>query len=269
MKTGITTLVCGLLLAASGTVHADHKLLATDLLDAKKIELQAGYEFSYLQPAIVGNNGYSKTDHALLTSAGVGLGYGLQLDFALRQGISRRNLLASGVTSDDGAGDMSAAVSYKILGGEKKVPAVVAGLGLGFENAWHGNPGSATTNVTPFVAASYELGDGYVPYWMYRANFRSGGKSDSHELTVGIEKLLNRFITLDGKGAATFRTGSAESSSAEDYSFELGSYLQVAKNFYLLPSLAALQQSRRTIGTFKQQSVAGIKTGLSIYYYFE
>jgi len=118
------------------------------------------------------------------------------------------------------------------------------------------------------LAASYHLGSA-TPYAEYRANLRTKGEPDSHDLALGIEKELSHALTLDGKLTGSFTTSSADSGAAEDYAAEVAAYLQLRKNLYLLPSLAFLQQSRRSIGEFSQQSVAGFRGALALYYYFE
>ena len=269
MKTKIAGLACGILLAGASLAHAEHRLLVTDLLDYKQFELQTGYEYSVLQPSFFGGGSYRKIDYAAVTTAGAGLGHGLELDLSLRQVFQERDLEPSGVETRSGMGDFSATLDYRLPVAEASPLALVTGLGLKFDSAPQGSAGSGSTDLSPFLAASYRLGMGHLPYAEYRAILRNNGGADSHEVTVGLEKEVNRFATLDLKLIGSFDTATAERTSAEDFSYQAGAYLQLAKNFYLLPSLAGLQQSRRTIGEVHQQSVAGIKAALALYYYLE
>lgn len=269
MKRKFSALICGVLLLSAGAAHAEHKLLVTELLDAKQVEVQTGYEYSQLHTTLRNEGAFSKVDYGSRTTVGAGLGCGLQLDLSLRQVFQERDLEPSGVETHNGIGDLSAALSYRIRAAEKWHLALVTGLGIKFDSAGRGNAGSGTTDVSPYLAASYQLEGGYIPYASYRATLRNSGASDSHELTFGLEKEINKIVTLDCKGVASFGTGAAERSSAEDYTLEVGPYLNLGKNLYLIPSLAVLQQSRRTIGDIKEQSVAGIKTGLALYCYFD
>jgi outer membrane protein OmpA-like peptidoglycan-associated protein len=270
MKTIETLLIGGILLATASTACADHKLLITDVVGAKGAEVQTGYEYSSLRPTIVGGRKYSKIDSAFVTTGAVGIGHGFQLDLSLRQELHNQDLEPSGVADHSGAGRVSTGFRYRFNCSQNPQLALLTGIGFTFAGEGH-NPvtGDGSTDVSPFVAASYQMGSGYTPYALYRANLREKKwAGNSHEVALGVDKELSKTVTLGIKGAVAFGTGSPESSTTEDASFELNSYLRVAKNFYLIPSVAALQQSRRTIGDIRQQSVAGIKTGLALYYYF-
>ena len=270
MKTIKTLLISGILLVTAGAAYADHKLLVTDVLGAKEAEVQVGYEYSSLRPTIVGGGKYSKIDSAFVTTGAVGIGHGLQFDLSLREDMHNQDLESSGVVNHNGTGRVSTGFSYRLDYFQSPKLALLTGIGLTFAGEGH-NPvsGSGATAVSPFVAASYQVGSGYTPYAVYRANLRDRKwAGNSHEVALGVENELSKTVTVGAKAAVVFGTGSPESSTTEDGSFEINSHLRVANNLYLLSSVAALQQSRRTIGDIKQQSISGIKTGVALYYYF-
>jgi len=258
-----------LLLAAGRQAHAEHKLLVTDLLDAGQAELQTGYEYNVLHPTIKGVGSYSKSDDSATSSVGFGLGHGLQCDLTLRQVFKERGLTPAGVERRSGMGDLSAGLQYRFPWPAQVPFALVAGFEVGFNSAPRDGAGEGSTDFRPMLAASYHLGSGTTPYAQYRAHLRTKSAPDSHDLVLGVEKELSHAVTLDGKLTGSFATSGAELGSAEDYTAEVGAYLQVRKSLYLLPSLGFLQQSRRTIGDFRQQSVAGFRGALALYYYFE
>lgn len=269
MKQSSIFVALALLLAAAPPAHAEHKLLVTDLLDAGQAELQTGYEYSYLHPTIKNVGAYSKADDAQVSSLGFGLGHGLQLDLSLRQVFKERSLTPDGVERRSGMGDLSAGIQYRLPLPEQAPVAVVAGFAVGFDSAPREGAGERSTVFSPSLSASYHLGRGTTPYFGYHAHLRTKGEADSHGVVLGVEKEMNHFLTLDGKLSAELATSTPERSPAEDYAAELGAYLQLRKNLYLLPSGAFLQQSRRSIGEFLQQSVAGFRGALALYYYFD
>ncbi|GFO70064.1 hypothetical protein GMLC_36430 [Geomonas limicola] len=269
MKQGSILVALALLLAAAQPANAAHKLLVTDLLDTGQAELKTGYQFSFLRPTIKNVGSYSKADDTQVSSLGFGLGHGLQLDLSLRQVFKERSLTPDGVERRSGMGDLSAGLQYRYPLPEQAPLAVVAGFAVAFDSAPRDGAGERSTVFSPSLSASYRLGSGTIPYFDYHARLRTKGEADSHEVVLGVEKELNHVLTLDGKLSAEFATSADLRTPAEDYAAELGAYLQLRKNLYLLPSGAFLQQSRRSIGEFRQQSVAGFRGGLALYYYFD
>src|SRR5689334_8271708 len=76
----IVAVLLGVLLTAT-TVRAEHKLLITDVLEAKQIEVEAGYQYTKVNGKLNGLSTNSTTSSSPF-SLGVGLGYGLEVEAA-------------------------------------------------------------------------------------------------------------------------------------------------------------------------------------------
>lgn len=270
--------MAGLLLSATAA-HAEHKLLITDVLEQKQIEAQARFEYSHTEGDIrspAEGSGKLKTYNSeSLYSVGVGLGHGLEITASLPFIFSEREKLELGTEETeygkrDGFGDFALEAKYRLLGGEEEPFTLVTGLGLKFDTASQDDGGTGTTDVSPFIAASANLGNHYLPYAIYRATIRNHGEQDTHTISIGLEKELNHTVTLDAKIDANFNTSTSDMSANEDFVFELSSYIQVAHNLYLLPSVA---YTVATDATYKAEDLRlspadGFRGGLSLYYLF-
>ncbi|GLI37956.1 hypothetical protein KI811_05935 [Geobacter hydrogenophilus] len=270
--------VVGMLLSATAA-HAEHKLLITDVLEQKQMEAQARFEYSHTRGDIsspIDGSG-TRTTNTLESaySLGVGLGHGLEMTASIPFVFNERaktelSAVEAEFEKRDGFGDFALEAKYRLLGGEEEPFTLVTGLGLKFDTARKKDAGTGTTDVSPFIAASANLGHHYLPYASYRATIRNHDMQDTHTLSLGLEKELNHTVTLDAKIDANFNTSTSVMSANEDFVFEVSSYLQVAHNFYLIPSVAY------TVATDATDKAAelhlgpadGFRGGLSLYYLF-
>lgn len=267
----------GMMLSATPAL-AEHKLLVTDVLEPKQIEAQAAFEYSHgtanLTDPLVGSGKATMNSFESTYSLGVGLFHGLEVTASLPYVFSERTKVefgpAAAYEKRDGFGDFALEGKFRLLGGEEKPFTVVAGLGVKFETADKEDGGTGTADVSPFIAASANLGHHLNPYAIYRATIRNHEVQDTHTLTVGVEKKLNENLTVEGKIDANFNTASNELRANEDFAFELTSYVQVAHNFYLLPSVAYLVSTDVTnkATDTKLSSADGVRVGLSLYYLY-
>lgn len=268
----------GLLMTATAA-HAEHKLLITDVLEPKQVEMQALYEYSRIEgnlhdPA-EGTGKVKNYASEANFSAGVGVLPGLEITASIPYLFSERASVhfASGAGDTerrDGIGDFALEGKYRLLGGEEAPFTVVTGLDLKFDTAGINDGGTGTTDVSPFIAGSMNLPHHYTPYAVYRANLRSGDAPNTHTLSLGLEKEINHTFTLDAKIDANFNTSSSLVSSNEDFVFELTSYIQVAHNFYVLPSVAYLTATDQTLRATDTRITGqdGFRVGASLYYLF-
>lgn len=268
----------GLLLMATAA-HAEHKLLFTDVLEQKQIEGQARFEYSYargnISSPLDGSGTVTTNTVESAYSLGVGLGHGLELTASIPFVFTERAKTELAAVEPeyekrDGFGDFALEAKYRLLGGEEKPFTVVTGLGLKFDTARRQDAGTRTTDVSPFVAASANLGHHYVPYAIYRATIRNHDVQDTHTLSLGLEKELNHTVTLDGKIDANFNTAARDITANEDFSFEASSYVQVAHNFYLLPSVAYTVATNVTSKAkdLRVGPTDGFRGGISLYYLY-
>ncbi|MBJ6801124.1 hypothetical protein [Geomonas propionica] len=270
--------VLGGILMTTATAHAEHKLLVTDVLDKKQVEAQALFEYSHIKGDItdLGDHGKGTINAAeSLYSVGVGLGHGLEVSASLPYIFSEREKevidgVGAAQAKTDGFGDLALQAKYRLVGGEEAPYTVVAGLGLKFDTAGDSQAGTGTTDVSPFIAASANLGHHNTPYAIYRATIRNHDESDTHTISLGFEKELNHTVTIDAKVDANFNTATRDYTAYEDFTFEVASYLQMAHNFYLLPSVAYVvaTDSRSKDGEFRAGSADGFRAGFSLYYLF-
>ncbi|GFO66112.1 transporter [Geomonas paludis] len=270
--------VLGGILMTTATAHAEHKLLVTDVLDKKQVEAQALFEYSHTKGdvTILGESGKRTLNAAeSLYSVGVGLGHGLEVSASIPYVFSERDKLQmDGLDPEqerrDGFGDLALQAKYRLVGGEEAPYTVVAGLGVKFDTAGDSQAGTGTTDVSPFIAASANLGHHNTPYAIYRATIRNHDEYDTHTLSVGFEKELNHTVTIDAKVDANFNTATRDVTANEDFIFELSSYLQVAHNFYVLPSVAytVATDYRSKDGVARAGSADGYRAGFSLYYLF-
>jgi hypothetical protein len=268
----------GLLLMATAA-HAEHKLLVTDVLDQRQIEGEARFEYSHssgnISSPIDGLGTFATNAVESRYSLGIGLGHGLELSASIPFVFTERAKVELAAVEPvyekrDGVGDFALGAKYRLLGGEEKPFTVVAGLGLKFDTAGRGEAGTGTTDVSPFIAASAKFGHHNTPYAIYRATIRNHDVQDTHTLSLGIEKELNHTVTLDAKIDANFNTNSRDITANEDFAFEATSYIQVAHNFYLLPTVAYTVATNATSKTegLRVGPADGFRGGISLYFLY-
>lgn len=266
------------LVMAAGTARAEHKLLVTEILDAKQMEAQAKFEYTHLTRDLKAAVESGKVTSNLLESnysLGVGLGHGLEVTASIPYVMSERtkvelNGLEPEYEKRDGVGDFSFGGKYRLFDEEKEPFSLVAGLDMKFDTAGGGNAGTQTTDVSPYLAASKKLNPHFIPYGIYRATLRNNGGEDTHTVTAGAEAELNETVTLDARLDANFGTGTKLSTASEVYSFELASYLQLLHNFYLIPSVAVASGSpvdAKGVDA-RLDTPFAIRGGMSLYYLF-
>lgn len=266
------------LVMAAGTARAEHKLLVTEILDAKQMEAQAKFEYTHLTRDLKAAVESGKVTSNLLESnysLGVGLGHGLEVTASIPYVMSERtkvelNGLEPEYEKRDGVGDFSFGGKYRLFDEEKEPFSLVAGLDMKFDTAGGGNAGTQTTDVSPYLAASKKLNPHFIPYGIYRATLRNNGGEDTHTVTAGAEAELNETVTLDARLDANFGTGTKLSTASEVYSFELASYVQLLHNFYLIPSVAVASGSPvdAKSGDARLDTPFAIRGGMSLYYLF-
>ena len=277
MKKTVVAMV-GMLLTATAA-HAEHKLLFTNVLEQKQIEGQARFEYSHTRGNIdspVDGSGVRTTNAVESAySLGFGLGHGLEMTASIPFVFSERAKTEFAAVEPeyekrDGFGDVALEAKYRLLGGEEEPFTLVTGLGLKFDSARRKDAGTGTTDVSPFVAASANMGRHYIPYAIYRVTLRNHDVQDTHTLSLGVEKELNPTVTFDAKIDANFNTAARDITANEDFSFELTSYIQVAHNFYLLPSAAYTLATSATdkAGDLRLGPADGLRGGLSLYYLY-
>nr|WP_279342487.1 transporter [Geotalea sp. SG265] len=261
---------------AAGTAHAEHKLLVTDVLDAKELEGQATFEYAHSTRKIkeagetIGKE--RATEWASTYSLNVGLGHGLELDASIPYVFSERES-KTGFEPEkrDGVGDFSFGAKYALVKPEKEQPfGLVIGTDVKFDTAGPNNAGTQTTAVSPYIAGSQKVNEHLTPYAIYRATLQNNGGEDSHDLALGVEAEVNHNLTFDARFDAIFGTGTVEEKASERYRLELASYIQLFHNFYLIPAVSVVTGSPVDIRETKEQlgSPKTIAGAVSLYYLF-
>lgn len=277
-----------MLVVAVPAARAEHKLLITDVLEEKQLEGEATFEYLHqrgdLQDRVASANG-KRFVNVLESnySLGVGLGHGLEVTASIPYTLMERTKaefpgLEPEYEKRDGVGDFAFGGKYLLLGGEHERFALVTGLDLKFDTAGGNNAGTRSTDVSPYLAASTVIGEHVKPYAAYRATLRSGGLQDTHTLTLGAEAELNETVTLDLKFDAAFNTGADRNLSFsglpvngyQEYNVELGSYLQLVHNLYLIPTVRVILTSANDTKdeALHFASATGVGGGLSLYYLY-
>lgn len=280
MKKMILAVIGGMMLTATPAM-AEHKLLVTDVLDPLQVEAQAKFEYSntsfeYKVPYF-GSRAVERRVEAVESqySVGVGLGHGIEVTASIPYLIKEWAHTESSFTRNGGAeedasgfGDFAVQAKFRVLGGEKDRVTVVSGVGVKFDSG-SDEVGTHTTDVSPFIAGSVNLPNHHTPYAIYRATIRNHEAPDTHTVSVGLEKEFNHVVTLDAKIDSNFNTATSYTKAFEDFSFELTSYIQVAHNFYLLPTASyVVSTDAKSKDVPVRGSFDGFRGGLSLYYLF-
>ena|SRR6185369_2322762 len=279
MKKCIAVMVSALVLASTAA-QAEHKLLVTDVLGARQFEAQATMEYFRTQgsfdTATIGGRSVRNITESRY-SVGAGLGHGLEVNASLPYVHAENTKVqfnGSAFPSDydnrSGYGDLSLGAKYALIPEHSGPVALTAGLDLKLDSARRRDAGTGTTDISPFLAVSKDLGHHTTHYASYRTVFRNHDNGDQHILTLGVEKQFNEIFTLDVSVDADFVTASKRFSSAEVYEVEVGGYIQIARNLYVLPAVLAgvgsHAHNKGTIVTYGSPFVAG--GAVSLYYLF-
>lgn len=258
----------------TGVAHAEHKLLVTDVLKVGQVEAQANLEYSWARGNLSILDEPGKVKLRALESrftAGAGIGFGAEVAMSVPYLYFERERVDDPIGTEfgdrDGLGDLTVGIKKTVV--EVQGVQTVIGMDVKFDTASEAKGGTGTTDVQPYLALSKEMGHHLVPYAAYRAIIRNHDAADTHRLTLGFEKELNHTVTLDIKGEVSFNTSSELDGTAnQTYGLEAGSYLQLAPNFYLLPSVAVFSNTKSENGALQQKAISGFRPGIAAYYLF-
>ena len=237
------------MLLMSTTSHAEEKLLITDILEQKEVEIMA--RFSYVHQSINGDyephaplSRKTTNDVSWLTCVlDVGLGHGFQMGAAIPYAFSdeaETRFYVPGETTDfetDGFGDLSLRTRYQVFSERDKPFTLVGGLNVKLETASEDDWGLGATHISPYVALSSTIAQDIRPYAIYRATIRNHGQADTHAVTVGMEKELNERVGLDASFEIDLHTSSDRFSGYESYWFMLDTYIRICRDFYVIPGV--------------------------------
>jgi hypothetical protein len=280
MKKCIATMVSVLVLGSTAA-HAEHKLLITDVLDLRQFEAEATMEYSRSQVSFhtpTEGGRFIRNSTETRYSLGAGLGHGLEVNASIPYVLAENSKFQfndsatpSEFESKSGCGDLSLGAKYAIIPDHHGPVALTAGLDVKLDSARRKDAGTGTTDISPFLAVSKNLGHHTTPYASYSMVISNHDHADQHILAVGLEKQLNDIFTLDAKVTADFATATKISSSSEAYTAELVSYIQVARNFYVLPAVFAgtgstAHSKEADVSTDSPFAAGG---SISLYYLYE
>jgi len=278
--------------------NAAHRLLITDVLDAKEVELGASlgyahnsYDRNYTYSSSVTDSlGISSSSTQSFPAKGtgnfvtsglwlaVGIGGGLQLNASVPYAFegNRKEDLAYPLyevrySKRDGWGDFEFGVKYGLYGNARNSLAVVTGLDVKFETASTRNYGTGTTEVSPFIAASDTVNSKFREYAEYRAIISNHGDNDSHIISIGSEYTFNPTFTVNPGASVSFRTASRTWTAYESFNLNLAAYLQVYRNFYLIPNthVGINTSTKAKDGNSSIEDLTFYGAGLALYYLYD
>lgn len=279
-KSAIFAAVVSLMVAA-GSAHAEHKLLVTDVLDAKQVEAQATFEYFHTTRKVEDAGETIGKERVRAWESGyflnVGLCHGLEVDASIPYVFSENESakifgLEPEFGKADGIGDFRFGAKYALVKPEKEQPfGLVIGTDVKFDTAGtNHNTGTGTTDVSPYIAGSQRANEHLTPYAIYRATLRNNGGEDTHNLALGVEAEVNHTLTFDARFDAVFATGTEVFKASERYSLELASYIQLFHNFYLIPAVTVASGSPVDVKDTEERlgSPKTIAGAVSLYYLF-
>jgi hypothetical protein len=172
----------------------------------------------------------------------------------------------------DGFGDLVAGLKYKFWTSEKTPLVATAGVNVKFQTADVNKEGSGDTVIAPYIAVSSTISTNIKPYAAYTLGISDRDGISFHQIQTGVQYELNRLFTVKPRLRATFYSSSEALSRYESYSVGVESYLQVMRNFYILPVVAvgtntrtSTQYTRRT----DYDRATFVEAGLGFYYYYD
>jgi len=248
MKKRIVSLVGGLMLFAAGTAGADHRLLVTDVLDPGKLDAAIAWE-------------WARSAEESFTGSAIGFSVGAGVAKNLEVSVSAPYVLFNKLkwfSTDSGWGDLTVAAKYKIL--DENPFTLTAGLGVTLDTG-SSRFSSGDTEYSPLIAISKDLGHETKPYFAYKPVLRGEDQLDTHTIRIGIEKELNHLVTFDGSFDMAFYSGGG-AHDLREYTLDLATYLQLAKNFYLIPSAGF------SYITVESEDATAWTLGTALYYMF-
>lgn len=261
-------------LVFSPVAKAENKLFITDVLDPGQMETQGTLRFTRSSNvSFTSGSGYRRTTRATV-SLGGGIVDGFQVDAAIPYVLvdDEINTLNGVTTTRDqsGVGDLDIGLKYRVAGSERGPYVVSARLDIKPETADSNKAGTGATNISPQFAASLRVGDSLRPYGVYQAVFRNHGQADTHTLTIGAEKTFNERVVVTLDTSASINTASDTEASYNIYAIAASSYLQVARNLYLIPALSFswIGEQRTISGSSRTDKQTVRAASFGIYYLF-
>ncbi len=261
-------------LVLSPVAKAENKLFITDVLDPGQMETQETLRFTRSSNvSFTSGSGYRRTSRATV-SLGRGISEGFQLDAGIPYVLVDDEInTVNGVTTtrdQSGIGDLDVGLKYRIAGAEKGPYVVSARLDIKPETADSNRAGTGATNISPQLAASLRVGESLRPYGVYLATFRNHGQADTLTLIVGVEKAFSETVTVTFETSASMNTASDTRASYNTSGISVSSYLQVGRNFYLIPALSFswIGEQRTISGSSRVDRQTVRAASFGIYYLF-
>jgi hypothetical protein len=261
-----------LTLLAATSAFAEHKLLVTEVPDPGSIEARIDLAYSKLNGKNDIGEKLSDEKTGAAVSVGAGVVKGLKLSATLPYTINQH---AEG-EKIDGIEDIT-------LGARFALSKVVAGLpfdaAFGFDwkldsaSSSEGRPGTDGNIYSPSLSVSKNF-HAAIPYVKYQPDFivndKVKGDQKVHNLTVGAEIEFGHHYSLDVAAKTIFNRHHEGLKSSTDFEFEVGPYINIVKNLYILPKVAykIIGDIKDEEGVKELKSADEYKIALGVYYLF-
>lgn len=270
-------------LLSSAPASAEQKLLITDVLDPGQAEISAAISYRYSSydfsdNAEIGPSGTARSNTTTTHYyAAAGLGHDLQVSASIPYLLSDStsftfegpppNYLE---TKRDGLGDLTVGARYRIVGEETAPVTLVTGLDLKFDMEGSEHGGTGTTDISPYLALSSKASPNTRVYAYYAAVLRNHGASDTHAIMAGVEQGITSRVTLFAEAGVNFYTNNEHRKNTDEYGISLGTYLQLYRNLYLIPSIGASITGSRDLkdSTYHYGPTHSAGGALALYYLF-
>jgi hypothetical protein len=257
-----------LTLLTATSALAEHKLLVTDVPDPGHVE--ARIDFDYTKE--MGKNFFlekissERIGSTVTVAAGVvnGLKVSATLPYTFNQRIE-------GIKAN-GFEDLTLGARYSLTKSLIKLPVDIAvGFDWKLDSARRNDPGTRDNSFSPSVAVSKNL-HMFIPYVVYQPEFivHAHDGQTIHNLTVGTEIEFSHHYSLDVKVKGSFNGSRGDIKASNTFEVEVGPYINVFKNLYLLPtvSYAVVGDVETKFGEKLLQKADGYKIGFGLYYLF-
>lgn len=257
-----------LTLLTATSALAEHKLLVTDVPDPGHVEARIDFDYTketgkdFFLEKVSGE----RIGSTVTVAAGVinGLKISATMPYTINQQIE-------GIKAN-GFEDLTLGVRYSLTKSLLKLPVDIAvGFDWKLDSARRNDPGTGDNSYSPSVAVSKNL-HLFIPYVKYQPDFIVHGNNGQtvHNLTVGTEIEFSHHYSLDVKVKETFNGSVAGIKASNNFEVEVGPYINVFKNLYLLPtvSYAVIGDIETDLGEKLLQKADGYKIGFGLYYLF-
>lgn len=261
------------LLALSFPAVAEERLRPSDVLDQGMFSGDVGVDYIHLpweQDFGTWKKKASANDVRGFFDMAAGLGNDIEVAVGAPYIFKSR-----GPADVSGAGDPWVAVKYALSNPRKSSFGLLAGLEVKIDGGQKG--GTETTDVTPWITASYEIAAGTIPYFDYSYTMRNNNAPDTHTIVVGLHKEFSSVFIFDGGIMASF-TGDATFGPYQTVSSErvlsAGAtvYTQLGDGFYLAPSISVLRTSNVDVvsgpDSWTVPSSSGMALGIALIYFW-